>query len=126
MVDAIFFTPHDSRLDFQNDFVLGALFQQILRELHVLGQRQFAPLSLGEEVALLCAVADGVLDPVPLDRMNKFRENLATWLAERCPEILALGDEANPLPDAVRTRLKQSLIALAQSVGGRVSQEGSR
>ena len=92
----------------------------------VLGQRQFAPLSLGEEVALLCAVADRVLDPVPLDRMNKFRENLATWLAERCPEILALGDEANPLPDAVRTRLKQSLIALAQSVGGRVSQEGAR
>jgi F-type H+-transporting ATPase subunit alpha len=92
----------------------------------VLGQRQFAPLSLGEEVALLCAVADGVLDPVPLDRMNKFRGGLATCLAEHCPEILALGDEANPLPDAVRTRLKQSLIALAQSVGGRISQEGAR
>jgi proton translocating ATP synthase F1 alpha subunit len=79
----------------------------------VLGQPQFAPLSLGEEIALLCAVADGVLDPVPLDRMNEFRAGLAPRLAQHCPEIVALGDEANPLPDAVRTRLKQSLIALA-------------
>ena len=92
----------------------------------VLGQRQFRPLSLGEEVALLCAVADGVLDSVPLDRMHEFRTGLAPWLAEHCSEILALGDEANPLPDAVRTRLKHSLITLAQSVGGRISQEGAR
>ena len=28
----------------------------------VLGQRQFAPLTLGEQVALLCALGDGVLD----------------------------------------------------------------
>lgn len=92
----------------------------------VLAQRQFAPLSLGEQVALLCAVADGVLDAVPLDRIDAFRTGLATWLAERAPDILALGDDAVPLSDAVRARLKASLTALARSVGGNDSDEGAR
>jgi F-type H+/Na+-transporting ATPase subunit alpha len=82
----------------------------------VLGQRQFTPLSPGEQVALLCALADGVLDPVPLDHINAFRAALAAWLREHCPEIHALGDEAKPLPDAVRARLKASLTALARSI----------
>ena len=82
----------------------------------VLGQRQFAPLSLGEEVALLCAIADGVLDPMPLDRVNGFRAGLASWLKEHCPEILALDDDAEPMADSVRARLKTSLMGLAQAV----------
>lgn len=83
----------------------------------VLAQQQFAPLSLGEQVALLCAVADGVLDPVPLDRIGAFRAALAGWLKDQCPEILALGDDAKPLPDALRARLTASLVELAQTVG---------
>jgi proton translocating ATP synthase F1 alpha subunit len=92
----------------------------------ILGQRQFAPHPLGEEVALLCAVADGVLDEVPLDRIDAFRAALAPWLAEHCPEMVALGDEAKPLPEAVRAKLKTSLIALARSVGGTISSEELR
>ena len=83
----------------------------------VLAQQQFAPLSLGEQVALLCAVADGVLDPVPLDRIGAFRAGLAGWLKNQCPEVLALGDDAKPLPDALRARLTASLAGLAQTLG---------
>ena len=36
----------------------------------VLRQPQFAPLALGEQVALLVAVSQGVLDDVPLDRVD--------------------------------------------------------
>jgi len=90
----------------------------------VLSQGQFTPLPLGEEVALLCAVADGILDPVPLDRIDAFRTGLPSCLAEHCPEILALDDAAKPLDDALRARLKASLIGLAQSVGGERSLEG--
>lgn len=90
----------------------------------VLGQRQFGPLSLGEEVALLCAVSDGVLNAVPLERINAFRASLAPWLHDHCPEILALDAEAGPLADAVRARLKDSLTALAQSIGAQAPAEG--
>ncbi len=55
----------------------------------VLAQRQFGPLSLGEEVALSCAVADGVLDPVPLElvrvRTQLIHQTSAAtrWIADR-------------------------------------------
>ena len=84
----------------------------------VLGQRQFAPLSLGQQVALLLALAEGVLDAIPLDRIDAFRAALGPWLAENCPELTALDDQAKALPEEVRTRLRSSLEVLAGTVGG--------
>ena len=82
----------------------------------VLGQPQFAPLPLGVQVALLCALNDNVLDGVSLERVPGFRAALADWLGEHCPDILALNEDARPLSLGVRERLKASLLALAQSV----------
>ncbi len=84
----------------------------------VLAQRQFAPLSLGEEVALLTAVAEGVLDTVPLDRIGAFRTALKSWLGEHLPEILTLDDQAGPLSPETAGRLKASLIALVGETAG--------
>jgi len=53
---------------------------------------------------------------MPLDRINAFRAGLASWLREHCPEILALDDDAEPMADSVRARLKTSLTGLAQAV----------
>jgi F-type H+/Na+-transporting ATPase subunit alpha len=82
----------------------------------VLGQRQFVPLALGEQVALLCALGDGVLDPMPLDRVEAFRARLGAWLAEHCPEIMALDDQAEALSGDRRARLKTALLSLGRSV----------
>ncbi len=82
----------------------------------VLGQRQYAPLSLGEQVALLAALSDGVLDAVPIERVDAFRAALAPWLAEHCSAVLALDDESKPLSQELRERLKAALLALAQSI----------
>jgi len=82
----------------------------------VLGQRQFAPLSLGEEVALLTAVAARVLDDMPLDRVDAFRSALHAWLEAHCPAALALDDRSEALSDTMRAELETALRALAQSV----------
>ena len=98
----------------------------------VLGQEQFAPLPLGEQVALLCA----------LERWRARRRcrsiawgrsaaPLRPWLAENFPEIAALNDDAPELSNDLRARLQTSLIALARSVmagakAGRASHEPSR
>lgn len=82
----------------------------------VLAQTQFAPLSLGEQVALLCALSDGVLDSMPIDRIDAFRVGLRSWLAEHCAEIMALDDQAKALSDDLRARLKTALLDLARSV----------
>ena len=83
----------------------------------VLGQQQFAPLPLGEQVALLLALSEGVLDGVPLDRVAMFRAKLGPWLIEHCPEIAALDDRTEAPRDEFRARVKASLEALAGSLG---------
>jgi len=84
----------------------------------ILGQRQFAPLSLGEQVALLAAVAERVLDDVPLDLIGDFRAALNPWLREHLPEILALDDQAPQLSEELARRLKSVLTALIENVRG--------
>jgi F-type H+-transporting ATPase subunit alpha len=83
----------------------------------VLAQQQFAPLALGEEVALLFALGEGILDALPLDRVGAFRAELRPWLVQHCSEVAALDDRAEPLSDDLRKRLATSLEALARSLG---------
>ncbi|MGC1860995.1 MAG: F0F1 ATP synthase subunit alpha [Methylocystis sp.] len=83
----------------------------------VLSQRQFAPLALGEQAALLLALSEGVLDGVPLDQVAIFRTKLGPWLVEHCPEAAALNDRAEALQEDFRARLKGSLEMLVHSLG---------
>ena len=82
----------------------------------VFTQPQFAPLTVGEEVALLLALAERLLDGVPLERIGSFRDRLHDWLAARHPEALELDDRSPVLSDESRSRLKGVLAALAQAV----------
>ena len=82
----------------------------------VLRQPQFAPLTLGEQVALLTAVSERVLDNVPLDRVNMFCAAIGAWLAEHCPEAVSLDDRTATLSEELHDRLSAALKALAQSV----------
>ena len=88
----------------------------------VLGQRQYSPLSLSEEVALLVAVGERLLDDVPLERIDALRAALPAWLGEHCPEILSLDDRAEPLAGELHGRLKESLAALAKQIAGGAAQ----
>ncbi|MCB2109193.1 MAG: F0F1 ATP synthase subunit alpha, partial [Rhodobacteraceae bacterium] len=79
----------------------------------VLSQPQYGPLSLGEEIALLAALSDRILDPVPLERVSAFRDALKTWLPDRLPDIAALTESAPELSADDRARLKKGLTELA-------------
>jgi proton translocating ATP synthase F1 alpha subunit len=85
----------------------------------VLGQRQFAPLGLGEQVAQLLALAEGVLDTLPIDCVDEFRGGLSPWLGECCPEIMRLDDKTQALSEALRDRLITCLRELAQEISDR-------
>jgi F-type H+/Na+-transporting ATPase subunit alpha len=79
----------------------------------VLRQPQFRPLSLGEQVALLLALSEHVVDDVPLDRIAAFRDGLGIWLGQHCPEALAV-DDRMVLDEALRERLATALAAFTR------------
>ena len=82
----------------------------------VLAQPQFAPLSLGEQVALLAALNEGLLDPLPLDRVPAVRAGLKAALAAACPEILTLDDTVEALGDPLRARMLAALKTLIAGI----------
>jgi F-type H+/Na+-transporting ATPase subunit alpha len=82
----------------------------------VLRQPQFQPQSLAEEVALLLALSERILDDLPLDRFDDFRARLHASLIEHCPELLGLDDRAPPLSDELRERLIGALRGLKESL----------
>jgi F0F1-type ATP synthase alpha subunit len=89
----------------------------------VLSQPQFAPIALGEAVALLTAVGEGVLDDMPLEQTKTFQAELGPWLREHCPEVMALDDQATALSGDMRARLVAALLTLGRHLkSAKVSQ----
>ncbi|HEU5443569.1 MAG TPA: F0F1 ATP synthase subunit alpha [Steroidobacteraceae bacterium] len=82
----------------------------------VFTQPQYAPYSVGEQVALLLALSERLLDDIPLERVGVFRERLREWLAAQVPEVLAFDDRSRPLSDEMRGKLRGALAALAQTL----------
>ena len=89
----------------------------------VLRQPQFAPQSLAEQVALLSALAERILDDLPLDRIGDFRAGLAGMLAEQCPDLLSLDEQAPHLPEGLRERLLAVLRDFKTAIAGSATTE---
>ena len=90
----------------------------------VFTQPQFAPLRVGEAIALLLALAERLLDDIPLERIGVFRERLHDWLAKQHPEVLEMDERSPALSDEDRTRLKGVLAVLAQSIAAEIPPRG--
>ncbi len=78
----------------------------------VLSQPQHAPLRLADEVALVVALQGGVLDPLPLEHIGKFRSELPAWLGRSVASIVNEIERNGRLDDARSAKLKESLSAL--------------
>ncbi len=79
----------------------------------ILTQPQYAPLRLADEVALLLALQEGLLDALPIEKLDAFRAELAGWLDLRLGPLIAAIDATGNLDEAGRVSLKASLVALA-------------
>jgi len=83
----------------------------------ILSQPQYGPLRLADEVALVLALQDGLLDRLPLEDIGKFRTELPAWLDRRVASIVDDVERTGCLDDARRGELKVHLAALAAQVG---------
>jgi F-type H+-transporting ATPase subunit alpha len=76
----------------------------------ILSQPQYAPLRLTDEVALLVALQEGLLDASPLELVGKFRTELPRWLdRNEAPIVEAL--QRGKLDAAARAELGEKLAA---------------
>lgn len=91
----------------------------------VFTQPQYAPLTVGEEMALLLALSERILDELPLERIAAFRERLHDWLAARASDALTLDERSPPLSDEARGRLRSGLASLVHEIAPAVDSDKS-
>lgn len=81
----------------------GQRLQEVLKQL------QYTPFQLDEEVLLLFAGTQGLLDDIHIDRVRSWKEELLRYMASRYPEISRDINEQKQITPELEARLKDAL-----------------
>ena len=79
--------------------------------MRLLRQPQYAPLAQHQQVILLTAALNHVMQNIPLEQMDRFRSALLAYVEETAPELCMRIDQSGRLSQEDR----QDLLALARS-----------
>lgn len=89
----------------QSQLTRGQRLQEVLK------QAQYAPLQLDEEVLLLFAGTQGLLDAIPVDRLARWKDDVLRYLSSRNPEISQEILAKKQISPEVETKLRDALAA---------------
>ena len=87
-----------------------------LRANEVLKQPQFAPLSLAEEVAVIFALTNGLLDDVPTDKIAGFETAFVSFLASNKPDLAARIESERTISDETDQELRDAVAEFKETV----------
>jgi F-type H+-transporting ATPase subunit alpha len=88
----------------------------------LLTQPRFSPLRAADQIALLAALEEGVLDQMPMETIAILRAGIGSFLDTSAADILAAIDAGGKLDDAMLSRL----VALVRSFADDVNKTHSR
>jgi F-type H+-transporting ATPase subunit alpha len=75
------------------------------RMVELLKQPQFAPLSVGEQVATILAGSSGALDEIPVNAVSEFATKMIGWVQEKHPDCISEIDKTGKLSDELSAKL---------------------
>ena len=87
-----------------------------LRANEVLKQPQFGPLSLAEEVALIFALTNGLLDDVPTEKIGSFESAFIRFLSSNKPELSARLEAEREISDTTDQEIRDAVSECKESV----------
>jgi F-type H+-transporting ATPase subunit alpha len=82
----------------------------------VLKQAQFDPLPVADQIAILLAVTQGLLDELPLERVATAEQAVRKMLCEQLPELCRRIEEGDEFGDADRKLLLDKVTAVIQTL----------
>jgi len=75
----------------------------------VLKQAQYVPLSLADEVVVLFAVNEGLMEDVEIEKVGAFQDQLLRYVGGSHPDILAAITESSDISDEVSANLTKAI-----------------
>jgi F-type H+-transporting ATPase subunit alpha len=88
------------------------------RIMEVFKQTQYNPIPVEVQVAVLWAVQNGYMDPVPLERVKEFQTQLMDFLTTRKADLLAKITTEKALSDTLKAELKTAIDGFGQTWKG--------
>ena len=81
----------------------------------VLKQPQYKPLSVAEQVCILFAANEGLLDDIPNSDIARFRSDLFMYLNGNLKDLMAHLNEGKALSDEDKTHLKDAVLSFKKT-----------
>ena len=78
------------------------------RLVEVLKQGQYTPYSLAQQVSIIFIATNGLLDDVPIERIQAFEKGFHKFLAEKYPDVANDIEKLKDLNDSVAQRLARA------------------
>ena len=75
----------------------------------VLKQAQYVPLSLADEVVVLFAVNEGLMEDVEIEKVGAFQEQLLRYVAGSHPDILSAIEDTKDISDELSANLTKAI-----------------
>ena len=97
------------------DAVTQRLLNRGARLTELLKQAQFSPLKMEEQVVVIYSGINGYLDPLPVNRVRAFEDQLLTTVRTKHPEILEAIRTSKDLSDDTAGKLKAAVDAFAKA-----------
>ncbi len=79
------------------------------RMVEVLKQNQYKPLSLAQQVVIIFAGTQGLLDDMSLEDIHAFEENLYAFIQEKHPKVIHTIDDQKTLPEEEAAELRKGI-----------------
>jgi F-type H+-transporting ATPase subunit alpha len=84
------------------------------RLVEVLKQGQFVPWPVEDQIAAIFAGTHGYLDPLPVESIGRYQQELVSWLKAEHPSILNDIVAKGKIDDTLESRLENALKAFAE------------
>lgn len=78
------------------------------RLVEILKQGQYTPMSLSEEVSIIYLGTKGIVDDVPLERIQEFERGFQKFLKEKYPDVVNDIEKTKELSDATAQKLDRA------------------
>src|SRR5690606_24241344 len=102
-----------SRLGTRLDAVSERIIQRGLRIREILKQKPVSPIPLAEQIAILLAVTEGLLDQVEPEHVALMEQRVRETVRKQASNLLQAMAEGHPLEDHQRERL---LAIMAEAI----------
>jgi F-type H+-transporting ATPase subunit alpha len=81
------------------------------RMVEILKQKQYAPMTVAQEVISILAGSAGALDDIDVHRVNHFMDELVSWMELEAPEYLEMIEQVGDIDENLMTGLKDAVEA---------------